>query len=121
MSDEKKEVNIEPTKEELEVQVENNKESVEKALNDGSKTPDVEYSNIHAGELMEKIKKDLKPTKISKTYSMSIKDRSELWRKFEATIEADVVDNNPKVTGRLLFDLVKQMVDEDAERVLSEK
>ena len=52
---------------------------------------------------------------------MSIKDRSELWRKFEGTIEADVVDNNPKVTGRLLFDLVKQMVDEDAERVLSEK
>jgi len=110
-----------PNEDEITNQIENNKESVEKALNDGSKTPDVEYSNVHAGELMEKIKKDLKPTKISKTYSMSIKDRSELWRKFEGSVEANVVDNNPKVTGRLLFDLVKQMVDEDAERVLSEK
>ena len=100
--------------EEINSELQTHKEAVKEALK-------IEESEITpATELLEKIRKKLKPNSVVKHYGVTIQAPDGAYLKFDTTLESDVIEN-AESTGAVLMDLAVKMTDEDIQRIMHQK
>ena len=112
---------VQEFRDDVERQMEQHRDGVKQGMEDTlkeEKKVQVEHSEVSkASEIAQTVADELKPDRVSKTYRVSLQDKAGIWRTFETTVEAGVV-HSAEITGRILFDLARKMVDEDIERSL---